>query len=394
MAKFLYSFNWCIDTRIKPEHKSKPLGTFTPVETGHGTITAVDNPYDSYTKGLIAMFRLSLNKASIAKVLGGIELHTCIVEEINLYAGFCGMLTIEIFGSVGDTAAKDFKECYNSDMISFATRLPESTGNIAELLTPLADYTDKTDGYLWGQPEILPQTGLTDASESYIYTYNLFTDSESEAATLLGAFDITSNPLNIGGNKVWQAFANYIWHTDEGIGSNAAHELNFSYIPAAWEVLIYDSGTISCKNFLRSLTDDIPVKPAVIRDMISRDNLMLLEVELSEREQDYEKHLLTQRSKKEYGAEQRKSSFVNSQEMLKYAINGMESKKQQYISRLTGIILAFLTALSVYSVFCDIYTLITSNEETVHFNNISTLMLSAATVIMLAVLYLTTRKEQ
>ena len=128
--------------------------------------------------------------------------------------------------------------------------------------------------------------------------------------------------------------------------------------------------------------------------MISRDNLMLLEVELSEREQDYEKHLLTQRSKKEYGSEQRKSSFVNSQEMIKYAINGMESKKQQYISHFTGVILAFLTALSVYSVFSDIYALITSNEETIHFNSISTMMLSAATVIMIAVLYLTTRKEK
>ena len=89
-----------------------------------------------------------------------------------------------------------------------------------------------------------------------------------------------------------------------------------------------------------------------------------------------------------------RSSFVNSQEMLKYAINGMESKKQQYISHLTGVILAFLPALSVYSVFSDIYALITSNEQTIHFNNVSTLMLSAATVIMIAVLYLTTRKEK
>lgn len=394
MTKFLYSFNWCIDTRIKSEYKSKPLGSFTPVQTEHGTITAVDNPYDSYTKGLTAMLRIALNKESVARILDGMELRTCMVEEINLYAGFCGMLTIEIFGSAGDTAAGNFKECYNSDMISFATQLPSSTGHIAELLAPLADYTDKTDGYLWGQPETLPQSGLTDASESYIYTYNLFTDSESECASLLDTFGITGNALSIGGNKVWQVFANYIWHTGCKADSTVAHELNFSYIPAAWEVLIYDSGTICCKNFLRSINDDVDVKPAVIRDMISRDNLMLLEVELSEREQDYEKHQLTQRSKKEYGAEQRKSSFVNSQEMLKYAINGMESRKQQYISRLTGIILAFLTALSVYSVFSDIYALITSNEKTIHFNSISTMMLSAATVIMVAVLYLTTRKEK
>ena len=340
------------------------------------------------------MLRLSIDKASIAKVMGGTELKTCIVEEINLYAGFCGMLTIEIYGSAGDTSDGEFKERYNSDMISFATRLPESTEFIADLLAPLADYTDKAEGYLWGQPEVLPQSGLTDASESYIYTYNLFTDSESETATLLDAFNITGNALNIGSNKVWQAFANYIWHTDSKTDSGTAHELNFSYIPAAWEVLIYDSGTICCKNFLRITTDNTPVKPAVIRDMISRDNMMLLEVELSEREQDYERHLLTQRSKKEYGSEQRKSSFVNSQEMLKYAINGMESKKQQYISRLTGVILAFLTALSVYSVFTDIYTLITSNDESIHFNSVSTLMLSTATVIMVAVLYLTTRKEK
>lgn len=394
MAKFLYSFNWCIDTRIKTCYQSKPLYSFAPVKTEHGTITAVDNPYDSYTRGLTAMLRIALNEECIARILDGMELRTCMVEEINLYAGFCGMLTIEIFGSAGDTAANDFKERYNSDMISFATQLPSSTESIADVLAPLTDYTDKTEGYLWGQPEVLPKSGLTDASESYIYTYNLFTDSESEAASLLDTFGINGNSLNIGNNKVWQAFANYIWLTGSKTDSGTAHELNFTYIPAAWEVLIYDSGTICCKNFLRSITDDRLVKPAVIRDMISRDNLMLLEVELSEREQDYEKHLLTQRSKKEYGSEQRKSSFVNSQEMIKYAINGMESKKQQYISHFTGVILAFLTALSVYSVFSDIYALITSSEKTIHFNSISTMMLSAATVIMIAVLYLTTRKEK
>ena len=80
--------------------------------------------------------------------------------------------------------------------------------------------------------------------------------------------------------------------------------------------------------------------------------------------------------------------------MLKYAINGIESSRQQYISRLTGIILAFLTALSVYSVFSDIYNLITSNSETLHFNSISTLMLTLATIIMVIVLYFTTRKEE
>lgn len=395
MAKFLYSFNWNIDTRTKLEYTSRKTETFTPVQTEFGTITAVDNPYNSYMKGTIAMFRIALNNESIGKLLNGIELRTCSVEEINMYTGLCGMLTIEIFGSTGDTTSKGtFRGMYNNDMIAFANHLPNSTGTITEILQNVYNYMDKADGYCWGQPETLPETGLTDASESYIYTYNLFTAKESEREFLLETFDIEDDSINVKGNKVWQAFANYIWQTTGETTSEIAHILNFSYIPAAWEVLIYDSGTICCKNFLRCISDDIPVKTGIIRDMISRDNLTLLEVELSEREQDYEQHLITQRSKREYNLEQRKHSFIKSQSMLKYAINGIESSKQQYISRLTGIILAFLTALSVYSVFSDIYSLITTNSETLHFNSISTLMLTLATVIMVIVLYFTTRKEE
>lgn len=395
MAKFLYSFNWNIDTRAKLEYTSRKTETFTPVQTEYGTITAVDNPYNSYMRGHIAMFRIALNNESTARILNGIDLKTCTVEEINMYAGLCGMLTIEIFGSTSRTSDEcTFRELYNNDMIAFANHLPYSTKTIAEIVQSLESYTDKTDGYSWGQPVSLLETGLTDASESYIYTYNLFTDKEAEKNSLLEAFDIKDDSLNVKGNKVWQAFANYIWQTAEEVTSEIAHVLNFSYIPAAWEVLIYDSGTICCKNFLRCISNEAPVKTGIIRNMISRDNLILLEVELSEREQEYDQHLITIRSKQEYGLEHRRHSFATSQSMLKYAINGIESSKQQYISRLTGIILAFLTALSVYSVFSDIYNLITSNSETLHFNNISTMMLTLATIIMVIVLYLTTRKEE
>ena len=114
MAKFLYSFNWNIDTRTKLEYTSRKTETFTPVQTEFGTITAVDNPYNSYMKGTIAMFRITLNNESIGKLLNGIELRTCSVEEINMYTGLCGMLTIEIFGSTGDTTSKGtFREMYN-----------------------------------------------------------------------------------------------------------------------------------------------------------------------------------------------------------------------------------------------------------------------------------------
>ena len=395
MAKFLYSFNWNIDTRTKLEYNSTKTEAFIPVQTECGTITAVDNPYNSYTRGQIAMFRSALNNESTEKLLRGIKLETCNVEEINMYAGLCSMLTIEIFGSTsGGSDESTFREMYENDMIAFANHLPNSTEIITEILKSIENYTDRTAGYSWGQPEALLGTGLTDASESYIYTYNLFTDNGNEREFFLKAFGIEGGSLNVKGNKVWQAFANYIWQTTEEATSEIAHILNFSYIPAAWEVLIYDSGTICCKNFLRCISDDTPVKTGIVRDMISRDNLILLEVELSEREQDYEQHQITQRSKREYGLEQRKHSFTNSQSMLKYAINGIESSKQQYISRLTGIILAFLTALSVYSVFSDIYNLITSNSETLHFNSISTLMLTLATIIMVIVLYFTTRKEE
>ena len=125
-----------------------------------------------------------------------------------------------------------------------------------------------------------------------------------------------------------------------------------------------------------------------MRGIIDRDNLTLLEIKISEREQRFEYHQLTMRSKKEYNTENRRSLFLDSQKTLKYTVEGLEAKKQNDTTSSVGFILSILTAMSVYSVFGDIYSLLNNQQESIYIHTISALLLSFATLVMIIILYI------
>ena len=395
MANFLYSFNWCIDSRVKAEYNAKRLDTITPFTTEHGKISAAENPYDSYMKGYIAMFRIELNDNATARLLHNCHLRTCQPQKINIYIGLCGMMTIEIFGTIGNIKEeKEITEKYDEDMITLATHLPVVADELAHIIEPLDQFLDKSDKYKWGIPNELFDSGIVDASESSIYTYNIFSNDDREVDCFMKKYNMPDAFLNVNKNKVWQIFANFLWHTTHEINAEEAHNLSFSCIPAAWEVLIYDLGAICCKNIMKLTSTKKIVDNGILRGIIDRDNLTLLEIKISEREQRFEYHQLTMRSKKEYNTENRRSLFLDSQKTLKYTVEGLEAKKQNDTTSSVGFILSILTAMSVYSVFGDIYSLLNNQQESIYIHTISALLLSFATLVMIIILYIILKNKK
>ena len=164
-------------------------------------------------------------------------------------------------------------------------------------------------------------------------------------------------------------------------------------ILAVWEVLIYDTGAINYKNFLRLIIDKQEFDHNVMRDAINRDNLLLQEVSIATRELTTEQNDFTVQSRLQFGTAMRKDAFDKGQKMLCYAIDGIDSSKQSKSNKAVEIILTILTAMSVYSVVNDGFTLMTNKEEEFTFHFLSSFLFALATAVMLVILFIVIRKR-
>lgn len=394
MLKFLCSFNWNIDARLQDSLLYTKLESYVPVETEYGLIKAIDNPYDIYRKGFTSMLNLELNKETLSLLIGDAIFSVCRIECVNLQVGFCGILTMELFGEL--TQESDYlntAKYYEKDVISIANHLPSKMFLLNQIVESLSQYLVIDKSYYFGQPVEFVNRKICNIAESYIYTYHLFSNDKSKILEFIEAFDVKGTSIMVNGNEVWLNFANHIWRTNELPDSRIAHELSYADIPAAWEVLVYDVGAINYKNLLKLITQNVKFDHSILRKMINRDNLMLQEICISKREQTLDQHKLTQMANNAYCCGDRGDLFYKCQNMIKYAIKGIEVKDQTQSSNVIEVILTVLTSMSVYSVVNDIYALITGKEEVISFHFLSTLLLSFATIVMVIVLFNTIKRK-
>lgn len=394
MAKFLCSVCWNVDARLQDSFLYRKLDSIGSFQTGYGVVRAADNPYDAYRKGLAAMLSLKFNDNALQSFLQGLELGECKIESVNMYIGFCGILTMELFGDLQNHG--DYKaaaENYENAMIAIANFLPGKLGEIGQIIQSLSGYLTIDNSYSFGQPLSFVEKGICDPAESYIYTYHLFVNDAKEAEEYHEVMGFRGDPIGVEGNEVWLNYASHLWRTKDLPDENLAHELSYADNSAAWEVLVYDVGAINYKNLLKQITQNKKCDCSILREMINRDNLMIQEICLSKREQTSEHHKLTMRAIDEYDGIPRGELFYKCQDMVKYAIDGMEAKEQAKSSSIIEVVLTVLTSMSVYSVVNDIYTLVTGREEVISFHMLSTLLLAFATIVMVIVLFSTVRRK-
>lgn len=387
MADFLFSFNWNVDARLKKEFAQKSIAQFDPISTPHGIATFIDNPADSYTKGLASMICLRLNDVERSELIDYSQLNACNITNVHLVAGFSGFLTIEVFGEVCNA------ELFRNDIITLANRLPECHGLISTYVELMGTYLSSREDFSFGQPLLLCEQQLCDSSESYIYTTHIFSADNAEIKHLQQLYHIPDTPLSVDGGNVWQRFGKQLWLLPQTPNIETMHRLSFANILAMWEVLIYDTGAINYKNFLRLIIDKQEFDHNVMRDAINRDNLLLQEVSIATRELTTEQNDFTVQSRLQFGTAMRKDAFDKGQKMLCYAIEGIDSSKQSKSNKAVEIILTILTAMSVYSVVNDGFTLMTNKEEEFTFHFLSSFLFTLATAVMLVILFIVIRKR-
>lgn len=393
MAKFLFSFNWYVDSALRHGMASRPLAEFPAYRTAYGMLSAVDNPADCYTRGLISMLRLQLDDSASEKLLRGLRLETCRAERVDFLVGHLGFLTIEIFGSVVEGDPDDTVSGFKRDMVAFANCLSDNVDTVGRILDSLQEHVSYGREFEYGQPRLLVERGMCDASESYVFTYHTFSGEKDEIESLRLAHRCGGPAIVVDGNMVWQRFADYLWLTREAPEPELMHALSFASVAAAWEVLVFDNGANCYKNMLQMVTDDVDFDHSILRSTVNRDNLLLQKVGISVRELTSEQNALTVRSRTEFGAAAREALYRSGQEALKYAIDGVDSKARSRSSHMVEIILSILTAMSVYSVVNDIYTLITCGEEVITFHFLSTSLFALATLVMVVMLVMMVRNH-
>lgn len=396
MTDFLFSINWNIDMQLKKEFALQPLDRFSKISVRYGEAIFIDNPADSYTTGLASMVQLALNDSSRAQLIDSTQLNACEITDIHLVTGYCGFLTIEVFGKIHDP------QFFHDDTIAMANILPERRMLILQFLDTLKPYLSSRNDFSFGQPILLQRLRLCDPSDSYVYTTHIFSSNPDSISELRALYHIADRPLSFSNLNhqqhceinVWQRFGKHLWLLPQTPDVTTMHSLSFANIVAVWEVLIYDTGAINYKNFLRLIIDKQEFDHSIMRATVNRDNLRLQEVGIAKRELSTEQSDFTMQSREQFSSASRKALFDKGQEMLRYAIDGVDTSKQSKSNKTVEIILSVLTAMSVYSVVNDGFTLVTNKEEEISFHFMSSFLFTIATAIMLIILFIVIRKRE
>ncbi len=400
MAKIIFSQTWQINQRTKCIDKK----LFPPKKCKYGSVRYIDNSIINYDLPYLTLIEISLYEEIIPQLTKKVSYNTFNITNVRLIYGYLGFLTIEVYGNIKDDACNttSFSQL-EDDMAYLAVSLSGETTMLDKIISETNEFLYGNSSFYYNQHNIIRKKletfpGYYDSEEldRYIYFYHIFSDNINEIEQLKSYISFTDDhPFEANGHKAWQRFATHLWQTNKDVDSDEMHKLSFLTIAAAWEVLIYDVGTINYNYLLRFISEQNFSDEKVIREIINNDNNLIQEVSLTIRDQSTAQLDLMTRCRKEYKYEERKDLFEKSQFSLKYATEGIENGKQTKYSQLTHIVLTVLTAMSVYSVICDAFSLLTAPSDNAFSPNlISSLLFSIATLIMLLVFWLVIKNDK
>ncbi|WP_298767446.1 hypothetical protein [uncultured Fibrobacter sp.] len=141
------------------------------------------------------------------------------------------------------------------------------------------------------------------------------------------------------------------------------------------------------------LTDGKKIPTEIIRHIVNRDNMLIMDIGLMLRGQTVDQNEITLLNQSEGLSDFRKDLFEKGQTNLLNAANGSDSTNQSNSSRVMETILTILTAMSVYSVACDACSLLLMETDSFSFHTFSSSIFILATLIMMIIFFLSKKKS-
>ncbi len=405
MTLTVVSIHWQTDARLH----CLPVEDIVDIQTPYGRVESTATPLCDYTETHQQLLCFKLNEPNCAsvreKIVADMSLRALDICEIRMYFGFSGFLTLEVFSKWDSASGNDIRDMWvnvRQDVKRIVEWFSWNTEMLDTWLHLAKDYLSFNTSYSFGIHKQLQNTMIRhkmadakSANDSYVYTYQTATANIEEAERLRNICNDEIHEVGSSeGARCWQIFGNHLWLTPAEPDTEMLHRLATSTLVAAYTVLTYDVSVMNYKNMLRLISGRISLDMEQIREAINLRNLVIQELGLATRDLNADKSHLTECALAEYSANERRQLFLDSQQSLRFAADGIDSGQQSSSSHTIEIVVSVLTIMSVYSLVADCYSLLTKETPHLPFSVISTVLFTITTIFCLITIFILFRRRK
>jgi hypothetical protein len=358
----------------------------------------VRHPLDNYTE-VTSILRIRISEAVVAGMgekycsqwegltLSGIYFYLNDLEILCCYA---------VFSLRGNVVIKNLEE----EGMGLVDILSSLQPDMEALFRLLADQKiiQVQEDFLFGVPLLLRKANLHTPDSSYLYNWHVFAPATGEMVQqTVRDYGLEQSWISYAGGKVYTGWALDIWELPD-LSGDPEELIGHVFIDSVSgsESVMYDNSIFCFTGFLDMIIRCEEVDSYQLRQICNISHLALQRIKLWKRNLSVEQQGFLERSRSVMMLDQKKADFDTAEETLMKAVEGLEVKQAQKSGRVIELVLSFFTALSLYSVANDFYSIMITDGTVKPMNlfSVRTLLILAATAIVLGFFYILRRARK
>jgi|GEM_PF-1323972 len=253
-------------------------------------------------------------------------------------------------------------------------------------------------GLLFGAPQLLRDEGLQTPDYSYLYCWHFFfPHNPGRLAQTIAQYGLENESMMYAGARVYMAWGLLLWETAQpDLIPEEMVQLIFIDTISSSESVVYSNTIYSYTGFLDLIIQNKKVDCNYIRNVCNINHLILQRIKQWNLNLSVEQQAYHVAIKKALKVEEKIADFNSSESILLKAIEGVDVKESQKSGHIIELALSIFTALSLYSICNDFYTIITTENPVIpiHWFSLRTVLIIISTVTMIGFLWLLRRKSR
>ncbi|MEI6457006.1 MAG: hypothetical protein WCO93_12010, partial [bacterium] len=213
--------------------------------------------------------------------------------------------------------------------------------------------------FVFGVPLPLRKANLHTPDYSYLYTWHIFFPGNREMMQqTVTDYELEQASIPYAGGRVYAGWGLVLWDIPLSTGDPEELIRNiFIDSISGSESVMYDNSIFCFTGFLDMIIRNEQVDSNTLRQICNISHLALQRIKLWKRNLSVEQQGYLEKLRAVMMLEQKKSDFDSAEETLLKAVEGLEVKQSQKSGRIIELVLSFFTALSLYSVANDFYSI-------------------------------------
>jgi hypothetical protein len=389
-----------LDTNLQPGEFSHLLANFQGTVLNGSNLSAeiVRHPLDNYSE-TTPLLKLTAGHSALAKLsetflaskpgmqLSALEFWLTDLEMLCSYAVFT-------FDPQSDIKVMEQEEMGLVDLLSSLQPDLEQLFLLLESKRVVAIQ----QGFVFGVPETLRKENLHTPDYSYLYSWHIFfPNNRGSLERTIRDYGNADAFLPYAGGKVYPGWGLVLWDPCEAsLSSSEMIRRIFIDSISGTESVIYDNSIYCFTGFLDQIIRNQKMDCHYIRNVCNISHLVLQRSKLWKRNLSVEQQVYHERLREIQMLEAKKTDFDSSEATLLKAVEGIDVQESQKSGRAIELVLSFFTALSLYSIATDIYTIITTDSDIkpIHPLSIRTILIFLATGVVVGFFYLLRKQRK